>query len=177
MLKQQHHLVSQASAKDNLVFNRVYGSTVETVCPCGAFKTVDDNLRFPCARAGGYVMRSTRRCRLQQCSEKKPDQKSSPLVHLKPVSSDLEEVIDQKVCLRAEKGRNRISLFRALLRKEGEGPLRPTVVNLWCCRCKKKTKVGGVDANEEGNIYINNDAEWTYGNIRRLFHVREIRSL
>ena len=84
-LKQQHHLVSQASANDDLHLNRVDGSTVETVCSCGAFKTVDDNPRFTCARAEGYVMR-TQRCEPEQCSEKKPDRKISPQRFLKPVS-------------------------------------------------------------------------------------------
>ena len=148
MLKQQHHLVSQASTNDDLLFNRVDGSTVETVCPCGAFKTVDDNPRFTCARAGGYVMRTTQRYKSEQCSEKKPDQKNSPQRFLKPVSSDLEGVMDLKECLRAEKRRNGIYLHRALLRKKGEGPQRPTVVSLWCCPYKEKTKVGGIHANE-----------------------------
>jgi hypothetical protein len=133
MLKQQHHLVSQASANDDLLFNRVDRSTVETVCPCGAFKTVDDNRRFAYARAGGYVMRTTRRCKPEQCSEKKPDHKNSPQRFLKPVSSDFEGVMDLKECLRAGKRRNGIYLHRAPLRKKGEGPPRPTVVNLWCC--------------------------------------------
>lgn len=66
MLKQQHHLVSQASANDDLLFNRVDGSTVETVRSCGALKTVDGSPRFTCARAGGYVMRTTRRCKSEQ---------------------------------------------------------------------------------------------------------------
>lgn len=175
MLKQQHHLVSHTCVNDDLLFNRVDGSTVETVCPCGAFETVDNNPRFTCAQAGGYVMRTSRRCKSQQCSEKKPDQKNSPQLHMKPVSSDLEGVIDLKECLRAEKRRNRIYLHRALLREKGEGPPRPTVINSWCCRCKEKTKVGGSHANEEGNMYIDDDAQWTYGNVRPLYCVREAR--
>lgn len=177
MLKQQHHLVLQASANDDLLFNCVDGSTVETVCPCGAYKTVDGNPRFTCARAGGYVMRITRRCKSQQCSKKKRVQAYSPQLHLKPVCSDLEGVIDLKECLPAEKRRNGVYLYRALLRKKGEGPPRPTVVNLWCCRCKDKPKVAGIHASEEGNMYIDDDAEWTSGNVRPLYRVREARCL
>ena len=122
-------------------------------------------------------MRTTRRYKSKQCSEKKPDQKNSPQRFLKPVSSDLEGVMNLKECLRAEKRRNGIYLHRALLRKKGEGPPRPTAVYLWCCRYKEKTKVGGIHANEEGNIHIDDDAEWTYGNVRPLYRVREARCL
>ncbi|KAL9635971.1 MAG: hypothetical protein Q9204_002423 [Flavoplaca sp. TL-2023a] len=38
MLKQQSHLISQASANDDLLFNRIDGSKIETVCPCGTFR-------------------------------------------------------------------------------------------------------------------------------------------
>lgn len=40
---------------------------------------------------------------------------------------------------------------------------------------KEKTKVKGIHANEEGNMYIDDDAEWTYGNVRPLYHVRRTR--
>ena len=43
MLKQQSYLILQASANDDLLFNRVDGSEVETVCPCGTFRTFDKN--------------------------------------------------------------------------------------------------------------------------------------
>lgn len=117
MLKQQHHLGSQTSANNDLLFNCFDGSMVETVCPRGAFKTIDDNPRFTCAEAGGYVMRTTRRCKSQQCNEKKRDQKRSPHVQLKPVSSDSEVVLDFKGCLRAEKQQNCSSPHRALTQK------------------------------------------------------------
>ena len=151
MLKQQSHLILQASTNDDLLFNRVDGSKVETVCPCGAFRTFDQNPRFTCARAGGYVMRHTRRCKSQQCSEKNPNRNSPPEVQLKPMSSDLEGVIGVKPSLRAEKGLNRLALHRALLRQNSEGPPRPTMVKLWCCRCKEETKICGSHANREGN--------------------------
>lgn len=130
MLKQQSHLILQAGANDDLLFNRVDGSKVETVCPCGNFRTLDKNPRFACARAGGYVMRQTQRCKSQQCTEKNPNRNSPPKVHLKPVSSDLEGGIDARPSLRAENGRNRIQWHRAVLRQDGEGPPRPTMVKL-----------------------------------------------
>lgn len=106
ILKQQSHLVVQASAKDDLLFNRVDGSKVETVCPCGASRTVDNNPRFTCAQAGGYVMRQSGRCKSQQCSKKNPNRKSPPKAYLKPVSSNLEGVLDTRPSLRAENRRN-----------------------------------------------------------------------
>ena len=62
MLKQQHHLVSQTSANDSLLFNHVDDSTVETACPVTLSRQFDENPRFPCARAGVYVIRNTRHC-------------------------------------------------------------------------------------------------------------------
>ena len=177
MLKQQSHLILRASANDDLLFNRVDGSKVETVCPCGTFRTFDENPRFACARTGGYVMRQTRRCKSQQCTEKNPNRKSPPEVHLKPVSSDLEGVVDVRLSLRVEKGRNRLQLHRALLRQNDEGPPRPIMIKLWCCRCKEKTKICGSHANREGNLYIDHDAQWTYGNFRPLYLARESRCL
>ena len=177
MLKQQSHLILQVSVNDDLLFNRVDGSKVETVCPCGTFRTFDENPRFACARTGGYVMRQTRRCKSQQCTEKNSNRKSPSKVHLKPVSSDLEGVVDVRLSLRAEKGRNRLQLHRALLRQNDEGPPRPIMIKLWCCRCKEKTKICGSHANREGNLYIDHDAQWTYGNFRPLYLARESRCL
>lgn len=80
-------------------------------------------------------------------------------------------MIDLKKCLLAEKQRKRISLHPTLLRKQGEGPPRPTI------RCKEKAKVEGIHASEEGNMYIDDDAEWTYGSVRPLYRVSEARCL
>lgn len=91
MLKQQRHLASlKVGANDDLYFSRIDGGSVETVCACGTYKTMDNNPRFSCAQATGYVVRGSRQCQSQQCGEKKPGQKSSPSL-LKPTSSSLIE--------------------------------------------------------------------------------------
>lgn len=121
MWKQQHHRESQISADKDLLFNRVDGSTVVTVVPCNTSKTIYDYPRFTSARAGGYVMRTTQGCRSEQCSEKIPDQRYSPQLGLKPVSSDLDGVVDLKESLRPERRRYDIFL---------DGPRRPEVVHV-----------------------------------------------
>ena len=45
MLKQQNHLILQASANDDLLFDHVDGSKVKTVCLYGAFRIFDK--KFP----------------------------------------------------------------------------------------------------------------------------------
>ena len=45
MLKRHSHLVLQASANDDLLFNRVDRSKVETLCPCGAFRGLNKNYK------------------------------------------------------------------------------------------------------------------------------------
>ena len=67
MLKQQHHLGLQPLANSDLIYSGIDGSTLETVCSSGAFKSVDKNPRLTCARARGHVVRTTRRCKSQQC--------------------------------------------------------------------------------------------------------------
>ena len=76
-----------------------------------------------------------------------------------------------------ELGRNRIQLHHALLRQNGEGPPLPTMVRLWCCRCKEETKTCRSHASREGNLYINHDAQQACGNFWPLYLARESRCL
>lgn len=50
-----------------------------------------------------------------------------------------------------------------MMRELSEDPPRPKVVKLWCCRCKEQPTAKGPNANEEGNLDIDDPAEWTYG--------------
>ncbi len=123
------------------------------------------------------MIKTTRRYKSQQCNRKKPDTRIPHGSRLKPISSDLEGVWGDRSSIRAGKRRDGNVPFRALLRKEGESPLRPTVINLWCCQCKEKTNVEGSHANKEGDLDIDNDAIWIFGNVRPLYRIKEHRCL
>ena len=60
MIQQQRRLNLNRTVIDDLIFSRIDGSEIKTVCPCGAFKDTDSNPRFSCAQVGGYVVRQTR---------------------------------------------------------------------------------------------------------------------
>ena len=78
----------------------------------------------------------------------------------------------ERSSLRAEKRHEDSAPSRAPIRKKGEGPSRPKVVELWCIQCRENTQVQGPRANKEGNMFIDNDAEWTLGKTRPLYCVR-----
>ena len=65
--------------------------------------------------------------------------------------------------------------YGALIRDEGEGPPRLTVVKLLFRRCKERTKARGTQTNEERNMYIDDDVDLTYGKMRPLHRVRKLR--
>ena len=57
MLQQQGRLSLKRTAIDDLIYSRIDGSEIKTVCPCGAFKDTDRDPRFSCAQVGAYVVR------------------------------------------------------------------------------------------------------------------------
>ena len=89
-----------------------------------------------------------------------------------PVMPGLVGIRSDRSSLRAEKRHEDSTPSRALIRKKGEGPSRPKVVELWCIQCRENTQVQGSRANKEGNMFIDNDAEWTLGKTRPLYCVR-----
>ena len=122
-------------------------------------------------------MRQTRRCKSQQCTEKNPNRNSPPEVHLEPVSSDLEGVIDARPNLGVDKGQNRFQLHRALL---------PEMAKVHCVL--KWSSYGVVGAKKKGKYVrnmliervtcmIDHDAPWTYGKFGPLYLTRESRCL
>ena len=78
----------------------------------------------------------------------------------------------ERSSLRAEKQHGDSAPSRALIRKKDEGPSRPKVVELWCIQCRENTQVQGPRANKEGNMFIDDDAEWTLGTTRPLYCTR-----
>ena len=48
---------------------------------------------------------------------------------------------------------------------------------MWCCQRKEKIKVESRYANEQGSLYIDNDAKWTLGNVRSLYCVKSLYCL
>ena len=92
---------------------------------------------------------------------------------MKPVSKQVQWVHDTKKTLRAERHNPTEGLYKAVLRPAGVGPSRPTTVSIWCCRCKEKTKLRSLKANDRGNIYVDNNARWTLGTSRPLYVARD----
>ena len=84
----------------------------------------------------------------------------------------LVEIHCARASLRAEKRHGDSAPYRALIRKKGEGPSRPKVVELWCVQCRENTQVQGPRANKEGHMFIDDDAEWTPGKNRPLYCIR-----
>ena len=170
MLMQENKLGSVTSANEELVFNRIDGSTVDTVCPCGDYIVTDTDPRFSCAQPGAYVIKMRRGCRSLECDAKR----RAGGLRMKPISKQLQWVLNEKTSLRAECQNPIEGLYRAALRPPGVGPSRPTVVSMWCCRCKEKTKLRSPKANDRGNIYVDDDARWTLGTSRPLLITRQV---
>ena len=164
-LQQQGRLNLKRTAIDDLIYSRIDGSEIKTVCPCGAFKDTDRDPRFSCAQVGAYVVRLPRRC---NCAKSR----TGGYCQLWPVMPGLVGIRSDRSSLRAEKRHEDSTPSRALIRKKGEGPSRPKVVELWCIQCRENTQVQGSRANKEGNMFIDNDAEWTLGKTRPLYCVR-----
>lgn len=171
MLMQEKKLDSVTGLNEELVFNRLDGSTVETVCPCGDYMVTDTDPRFSCAQPGAYVVKERRGCRKPECNAKRRGQQQP----MKPVSKQLQSVKNDKSSLRATRPNPIEGLYHAVLRPPGVGPSRPTVVNQWCCRCKEKTELRSQKAYYQGNIYVDNDARWTLGTSRPLYVPRTVR--
>ena len=150
-----------------LIFSRINGSEIETVCPCGAFQDTDPNPRFSCAHVGGYVVRQTRQC---NCARRDPKSWRGVLCQPWPIMPGLVGIHSNRTSLRAEKRHVDSTPSRALVRKKDEGPSRPKVVELWCIQCRENTPVQGPCANKEGNMSIDNDAEWTLGKTRPTYY-------
>ena len=165
MLQQQGRLNLKRTAIDDFIYSRIDGSEIKTVCPCGAFKDTDRDPRFSCAQVGAYVVRLTRRC---NCAKSR----TGGYCQLWPVMPGLVGIRSDRSSLRAEKRHEDSTPSRALIRKKGEGSSRPKVVELWCIQCRENTQVQGSRANKEGNMFIDNDAEWTLGKTRPLYCVR-----
>lgn len=169
MIQQQRLLHLNRTVIDDLVFSRIDGTEIKTVCPCGAFKDTDSNPRFSCAQVGGYVVRQTRQC---NCAKRDPKSRGGGLCGLWPIVPGLVGIHCARASLRAEKRHGDSAPYRALIRKKGEGPSRPKVVELRCIQCRENTQVQGPRANKEGNLFIDDDAEWTLGKIRPLYCIR-----
>jgi hypothetical protein len=168
MLTQQRHLASISGVRQDLIYNRIDGSTVQTVCPCGSYKTIDRQPRFTCAQKDGYVMMERRGCRSQECSAKGQQ-------FMQPISEILRGVRNRKETLRsAEPTDYDIEpLFYPALRKQNDLPSTTTVVTLWCVRCKERSAFHSPNSSKKENIYIDNNARWTLGRYRPLCIVRE----
>lgn len=156
---------STKTANDQLVYHRIDGSSIDTICSCGETKAIDRLPRFVCGQPRGYVMRRINHCKSQQCKGRRQ--------YFEPVSPDLSGVPDTESCLRRLKKREKDQPFHQLIRGSGDGPLRPTTIELWCCRCKEKTQATGPRANKKKNGYIDEAARWTYGYVRPLYVVRD----
>jgi hypothetical protein len=171
MLMQEKKLDSVTRLHEELVFNRLDGSTVETICPCGDYMTIDTDPRFSCAQPGAYVVKVRRGCRKPECNAKRRSQQQP----MKPVSKQLQSVKDDKFSVRATRPNPTKGLYHAVLRLPAIDPSCPTVVNLWCCRCKEKSKLQSQKANYQDNTYVDNNARWTLGTSRPLYVPRTVR--
>ncbi len=177
MLKQHDYLDEHSVRHDDLLFQRVDGSEVEVVCPCGDYRSSDKNPRYKCSQPWCYVLKETRKCKSSKCGAKAPGQMYASAVRLHPVSTDLLGVRDDRPALLAENERKCPNLYRDLVRQAGEGPQRPSTVERFCCLCKEKTLTVRKYGNDEGNLYVDNEAEWTLGTYRPLYVVSGSRCL
>ncbi len=154
MLMQEKKLDSVTSLHEELVFNRLDSSTVETVCPCGDYMLIDTDPRFSCAQPGAYIIKGRRGCRKPECNTKRRGQQQP----MRPVSKQLQSVKNDKFSLRATRSNPIEGLYHAVPQPPGINPYCPTVVNLWCCRCKEKSKLRSQKANYQDNTYVDNNA-------------------
>ncbi|KAL8718671.1 MAG: hypothetical protein Q9225_004224 [Loekoesia sp. 1 TL-2023] len=159
MLKQRDYLAEHNIRNDDLLFQRVDGSEVEIVCPCGEYRSSDENPRYKYSQPWYYVMKQTRKCKSLKCGAKAPGQKYTNTVRLQPVSTDLLGTKDERSALLAENVRKYPKPYRALVRRAGEGPPRPSTIKQFCCLYKEKTLTIQRHGNNESNIYVDNNAQ------------------
>ena len=171
MLTQKKKLDSIIGSHQELIFNRIDGSTVETSCPCGDCRITDTEPRFCCAQPGAYVVKERLGCGKpkSQCKSRRRGVRE-----MKPVSKELQIVKNYAGNLRATRRNPTEGLYYAAIRPPSAEPSRPTVVNLWCCRCKEKTQIRSEKANNQSNMYVDDDARWTLGASRPLYVPRKV---
>ena len=128
--------------------------------------------KFTYARARGYMMRQTRRCKSQQYSEKSPNREAPPKAHLEPVFSDLEGLIDARPSSRAENGRSRICIVHSCtdIAKVHRALQRS---NYGVVGAKRKPKCLEVILRGRVTCVLPTISEWTNGNFRSLNIARD----
>ena len=117
------------------------------------------------------MARTSKLCESPQCVRIVAGVKRPTSKDMKPISKDLVGIHPSRISLSIEDLHSPLQLYHMLLRQAAEGPQRPDTVLLWCPWCKERTKPSPRFSNEDGTLYVDNDARWTCGAYRPLYLV------
>ena len=128
MLMQKKKLDSVTSSNEDLVFNRIDGSTVDAVCPCGSYEVTDTKPRFSCAQPGAYVFTEKAGCHKPECKANKRDHRE-----MKPVSKQFNQYEITKIqspSYKSKSDRGPVSCSPTTTRPSSSNSGQPVVLSM-----------------------------------------------